>query len=100
MNYPSLPIIVTPRPQKLLLAQRDWYNTKQDGLGDQFYNEMLDALTYLEANYHTAPFVKGRKDIQRFVTTGGSFRWLNYFRVQKNKIVVPSIVHPSRKPRY
>jgi hypothetical protein len=100
MNYPPLPLVVTPRPKRKLLDQRDWYNAIRDGLGDQFYREMLDALVYLESNYRTPPFVKGRKDIQRYFTTGGSFRWLIYFRVQEDKIVVPAIMHPSQQPRY
>lgn len=100
MNYPPLPLIVLSRAKTRLLEQRDYYEAKEAGLGNKFYDEMLDALAWLEANYKTPPFVKGRKDIQRYVTSGRSFRWLIYFRVKNGEIVVPSIIHPSQRPRY
>jgi hypothetical protein len=100
VDYPPLPLTVLPRTKTKLLAQRDYYNAREDRLGDKFYGEMLDALTWLQTNYNAPPFVKGRQDIQRLVTTTGSFRWLIYFRVKNKEIVVPSITHPSQRPRY
>jgi len=100
MNYPPLPLIVRTGPKAKLLAQRDYYNALEDGLGDRFYKEMLDELAWLEANYHVPPVVQGHPELRRYVTNGKSFRWLVYFRVQKGEIVVASIIHPSQKPRY
>jgi hypothetical protein len=75
MNYPPLPAIITPRTQGKLLKQRDWYNAQEEGLGDQFYDEILDAIEYLESNYNVPPFDKGSKGVKRFINPK-RFPWL------------------------
>jgi hypothetical protein len=65
MNYPRQPAILTPRAQAKLLVQRDWSNEQQDGLGNRFYDEILDAVAYLEESHHVPPFDKGSKDVKR-----------------------------------
>ncbi|MCE0497580.1 MAG: hypothetical protein LV481_06510 [Methylacidiphilales bacterium] len=70
MNYPRLPAMITPRAKAKLLAQRDWYNGQQDGLGDRFYKEVLDSLAYLEENYNVPPFDKGGKEVKRYINRG------------------------------
>ncbi len=97
MNYPRLPAIITPRAQAKLLAQRDWYNDRQDGLGDRFYDEILDAVDYLEENYNVPPFDKNSKDVKRYLNTG-VFPWLIYYKVYGDHLAVASFSHPKEKP--
>ena len=97
MNYPRLPAIITPRAKAKLLAQRDWYNGQQAGLGDRFYKEILDAVAYLEENYNVPPFDKGSKDIKRYVNRG-AFPWLIYFKVYGDHLAIASFSHPKQRP--
>jgi hypothetical protein len=97
MNYPRLPAILTPRAQTKLLAQRDWYNEQQDGLGDRFYDEILDSVAYLEGNYNVPPVDKGSKDVKRYINRG-DFPWLIYYKVYSDHLTVASFSHPKEKP--
>jgi hypothetical protein len=97
MDYPRLPAIITPRAQAKLLAQRDWYNTNQDGLGDLFYDEILDAVAYLEENYNVPPFDKESPGVKRYVNHG-DFPWLIYYKVLSDHLVVASFSHPKERP--
>jgi hypothetical protein len=97
MNYPRLAAIITPRAQAKLLAQRDWYNKQQVGLGDRFYDEILDAVAYLEENYHVSPFDKNSKDVKRHVNIG-NFPWLIYYKVYEDHLAVASFSHPKERP--
>lgn len=97
MNYPRLPAIITPRAKAKLLAQRDWYNGQQDGLGDRFYQEILDAVAYLEENYHAPPFDKGSKGVKRYINHG-AFPWMTYFKIYEDHLAIASFSHPKEKP--
>jgi hypothetical protein len=97
MNYPRLRAIITSKAQAKLLAQRDWYNDQQEGLGDRFYDEILDAVAYLEENYNVPAFDKSSKDVKRYVNRG-DFPWLIYYKVYGDHLAVASFSHPKEKP--
>jgi hypothetical protein len=97
MEYPRLPAIITPRAQAKLLAQRDWYNAQQDGLGDLFYDEILSAVTYLEENYNVPPFDPDSPSVKRYVNLG-DFPWLIYYKVLADRLVIASFSHPKERP--
>jgi len=97
MNYPRLPAIITPRAQAKLLAQRVWYNNQQEGLGDLFYDEILDAVAYLEENYNVPPVDKSSKGVKRYVNRG-DFPWLIYYKVYGDHLAVASCSHPKERP--
>ena len=97
MNYPRLPAMITLKAQAKLLAQRDWYNNQQDGLGDRFYDEILDAVAYLEGNYNVPPFDLSSQDVKRYVNPG-DFPWLIYYKIYRDHLAVASFSHPKEKP--
>jgi len=97
MNYPRLRAIITSKAQAKLLAQRDWYNDQQEGLGDRFYDEILDAVAYLEENYNVPAFDKSSKDVKRYVNRGDC-PWLIYYKVYGDHLAVASFSHPKEKP--
>jgi hypothetical protein len=97
MNYPRLPAIITPRAKVKLLDQRDWYNRQQNGLGDRFYHEILDAVAFLEENYHMPPSDRGSKGVKRYVNCG-DFPWLIYYKILSDRLTVASFAHPKQKP--
>ena len=97
MNYPRLPAIVTPRAKGKLLAQRDWYNQQLDGLGDRFYDEILEAVSYLEVNYQVPPLDQGNPNVRRYVSRG-HFPWLVYYKIANDHVVVSLFAHPKERP--
>jgi hypothetical protein len=97
MNYPRLPAIVTPRAKTRLLAQRDFYNAQEDGLGDRFYDEILEAISYLEENYQVPPFDPVGKQVKRYINRG-SFPWLIYYKILQDHLVIASFSHPKQRP--
>ena len=88
---------MTPRAKTKLLEQRDWYNLREDGLGDRFYDQILDAVAYLEANYNLPPFDKESRDVKRYVNRG-EFPWLIYYKILSDHLVISSFSHPKQKP--
>jgi plasmid stabilization system protein ParE len=97
MNYPRLPAIVTPRAKAKLLEQRDWYNRQEEGLGDRFYSEILEAIAYLEENYLVPPRDRNSEGVRRHINRG-SFPWLIYYRVLDDQLVIASFSHPKERP--
>jgi hypothetical protein len=75
----------------------DWYNEKQDGLGDKLFDEVNYYLTLIE----TSPFhFPARYDQELRTTALKIFPYLIIYWIDEpnNKVFVTSIFHTSRNP--
>jgi mRNA-degrading endonuclease RelE of RelBE toxin-antitoxin system len=85
------------RARSELLAAWEWYEDKQEGLGDRFKKEVYDKISQIEITPERYPqrkknFYEARLKI---------FPYLIIFRFQKQRkiIAIVSVFHTSRNPK-
>jgi hypothetical protein len=71
-----------------------YYDKKQDGLGNKLYNELTEALSFIEKN--PLSFQKSRKEYRHALLV--TFPYLIIFWVYENKILVYKFIHTKQHP--
>lgn len=72
----------------------DWYDNKQLGRGDRFYNELLNEFEKIKQKPTLYSFYK--KDFRRAILK--HFLYLIIFKVTEIKIIIYSVVYAGRNP--
>jgi len=91
----SPPIVIRPEAEADALAAREWYDERQDGLGQRFGQAVVDLLERIAVNPLVYPRV--HRDTRRAVLSG--FPCAIYFRVHEETLVVIA-VHGRQHPRH
>ena len=87
-------LIISQLAEEDLKEAKEYYNSKKEGLGDEFVSEIEDTLKRITLNPKQYPKVK--KDIRKALTNRFSY---GIFFVFKNYIInVLSVFHTSRDP--
>ncbi len=89
--------IISSRAQKEISVSWQWYEDRQQGLGDRFFNAVLDRIRAIEQNPERYPTrYKSYKE-----TTLEDFPFLIIYRVNKkrNIIRIVSVFHTSKNPK-
>lgn len=88
----SLPVHFLPEFWQEVLEQRDWYNSKRAGLGDEFVREVDEAVDRIQE----APllYLAQRGPIRRYLIQ--RFGQLVFYAPMKNTIYALGVVHGSR----
>src|SRR5262245_8326004 len=91
----SLPIRFRAAAQREFDAAVDWYEKQQPGLGDEFIDDVRDALRRIAESPEARPFAQppNRKALL------SDFPYLIIYRVDATEIVVSAVFHTSRDPR-
>jgi len=91
---------VSPSVRFKSAADRDvesafvWYEERSPGLGNEFLEEVDDAVTRIADNPHAYQIVRGR--IRRAVVH--RFPYLMFYVIDPHEIVVLALMHASRDP--
>ena len=91
----SYTIVFLSRAQHELLEAWEWYEDKQAGLGDQFKNKVTERLHSLLQHPERYPIRKKEFREVRIEV----FPYLIIYRIDKNTVVIASILHTSRNPK-
>ena len=91
-------ILVTERARRSLLTARDYYNDELAGLGYEFVDEFLSALSRIQA--HPEAWTALSKRTRRCLIH--RFHYSVIFRVvkSKNELQIIDLMHQSQKPKY
>ena len=94
MSYSSELLL---RASRELLSAWEWYEDKQDGLGDRFKNEVYSKIRQIEASPERYPQRRKKFHEARLK----KFPYLIIFRVHNRKkiIAIISVFHTSRNPK-
>lgn len=71
-----------------------WYEDRQRGLGEEFLNEIAEAIDRAASQPERHPFV--REDVQRAVLR--RFPYAVYFRQRDQALVILAVFHGRRNP--
>jgi plasmid stabilization system protein ParE len=90
-------VIVSPRAEKEIRSSWDWYEDRQQGLGDRFASEVISKLRKIQQN----PEVYSRKTRSYREAKIDSFPIVVVYRLNRKKEVVYilSVFHTSRDTR-
>jgi plasmid stabilization system protein ParE len=91
----SAAVYVRPEARDDIEQASTWYERQRPGLGDNFLEQVLDALDRIAENPETYPVV--HRQTRRAVLR--RFPFGVFYRVEDDAIVVIAIMHGSRDPR-
>ncbi len=91
----SYRVVFRPQAQAELLEARDWYEARQDGLGDEFSAAVENAVAKISDRPLTYPRV--HNEIRKFLLH--RFPYAVFFELREDEIVVLAVVHGRRHPR-
>jgi plasmid stabilization system protein ParE len=91
----KLPLIVRPDAEADILAGRDWYDRRRDGLGDEFVESLREL--FLTIQVSPTHFAAGYRGMRRAKT--GRFPYIVYFRDRPECIEIIAVLHARRDPR-
>lgn len=88
-------LVVRPQAEEELLGARDWYDGQRAGLGQEFVDDVREALDAVSTRPLTFPKVAGetRRAILR------RFPYGLFFQATSNEVVVLAIIHGRRHPQ-
>ena len=91
----TLEVRLRPEAEQDLSEAAAWYEEQLSGLGHQFLDEVLAALSALTENPLVYPVV--HRNTRRVLIH--RFPFGVYYRIEGVTIVVPAVMHGSRDPR-
>lgn len=77
-----------------LREAHNWYESRREGLGEEFLSEVRKIISYISNNPEMYETVRG--DVRRGVTS--RFPYLVLYRIQPQRIVILGVFHTSRDP--
>ena len=83
-----------PDAQQELIDAAVWYDDRQEGLGDEFVDEVSDKVVNICKMPERFPVV--HDDVRQAILRG--FPFVVYFRLVGDRILVVSVFHASRDP--
>ncbi len=88
-------LLLKPRAIKMTQDAYDWYEERQDGLGELFLQELESCYDKLEA--WPAAYTKIKKDFRHIVLK--TFPYVVIFKIIKNDLIIYAVFHTSRSPK-
>ena len=91
----TLPLFLRPEAQDDVLAARDWYSQRREGLGEGFVvalDELLDQIAEAPQMHEVVVGEVRRGMIRRFP-------YVVYYRPLLDRIEILAVLHGSRNPR-
>jgi toxin ParE1/3/4 len=88
-------LIITPLAEQDIAESYQWYNEQQDGLGNDFLNELERSLDLIKTNPHQ--YQVRYKQIR--MTKVRRFPICLHYLVREEEIFVQAILSTSRNPR-
>src|SRR2546423_891309 len=91
----SLPVVITPDARDDIDAAHAWYEAQQLGRGDDFLTELRAHLVEIGQ----FPLLHGRVSRQTRAAPLPTSRYVVYYRVEPNEVVVTAVQHARANPR-
>ena len=88
-------IVITPTAQKDIQTGKDWYETKQDLLGNDFIDAIESALIRIHSNPRIFSLIY--KGIRRALVK--RFPFGIYYFIKDDIINIFAVIHSSRNPK-
>ena len=88
-------MIIRPEAEADLADARNWYESQQEGLGDEFLECVAVAFEKIERMPESHHIIE--HGIRRALTA--RFPFSIYYRIQENDLVVLAVLHSRRDPR-
>jgi toxin ParE1/3/4 len=88
-------LVVTPEAKADIRETRDWYEQRQQGLGREFIDRVLEAIDRLESDPSAGIQIYG--ELRR--ASVPQFPYGVFFAVEHEITVVLAILHDRRSPR-
>ena len=88
-------VVVRPQAEAELLAARDWYDAQRTGRGQQFVDEVGEAMRAVATRPLSFPKVHG--EVRRTILR--RFPYGVFFRTTEAEVIILGIVHGRRHPR-
>ena len=93
-------VVVRPEIEQDLAEATDWYNSREDGLGDRFVAEVLDVLDALASN----PLLRSRRHPRMNIRWRypESFPYRVIYEVNEvdRLVIIAAVVHAARHDRH
>lgn len=90
----SLPLVLHPEAQAEFDESHDWYEAREEGLGERFDDAVNATLALIEQSPRRFRIVRG--DLRQAVVPVFPFRI--FYAVEEDRIYVTSVFHTSRDP--
>lgn len=74
----------------------NYYQIKSKGLGNRFYQQIVNTLERIQTNPHTFSYVK--EPVRRCIIKG--FPYKIYYFISEDKIIVIGIAHAKRSNKF
>lgn len=91
----SARVVVRLQAEAELLAARDWYENQRAGLGQEFVNEVREAVSAIAARPLTFPKVHG--EMRRVILR--RFPYGVFFQTTTAEILILGVLHGRRHPQ-
>ena len=88
-------VIIRPRAEADLREARQWYEEQRAGLGDEFLDEVREAIISLEDQPARRP--PYYRDFRRMLTR--RFPYKLFYRIEDDRVIVFRVLHAKRDHR-
>lgn len=89
-------VIIRPNAEADLREAQAWYESRRVGLGEQFLEEIRNAVRLLESDPERRPLYY--RDFRRLLTR--RFPYKLFYRVEGDRVIVFRILHVKRKHQW
>ena len=93
-------VLVRPEAEADVAEAAAWYNTRSEGLGDEFAQEILAVLDELALNPLLSRRRHPRKNIRWRYTERFPYRVIYELLEQDESVVVAAVLHAARQDRH
>jgi hypothetical protein len=88
-------IVITEITEIDIVTGKNWYNSQQNTLGDEFISELENKIKVIKSNPYLFPSIK--KDIRKALIK--RFPFGIYYFVEGDVINIFAVIHFSRNPK-
>jgi plasmid stabilization system protein ParE len=93
-------IVVRPEIEQDLADAADWYNSREDGLGDRFIAEILDVFDALASNPLLRSRRHPRKNIRWRYPESFPYRVIYEVNELDRLVIIAAVLHAARHDRH
>lgn len=92
----SFPLVIRPEAETDLVNARDWYETRQLDLGNEFLTEIDQVFDRIQEQ--PVLYAEEYKDVRRVGLS--RFPYVVYYRIVEETVEVIAVLHGSRDPNH
>jgi plasmid stabilization system protein ParE len=96
----SWTVVVRPEASDDVTQAADWYDERQEGLGDQFVEEVLRVYDALAINPHLNSRRDLRKNVRWRFPDRFPYRVVYEIIDAENVVVIAAVIHAAREDRH